>query len=58
MNFRIKDKLSNIMLALLFVITDFLLTLFTMGLFGAAHGLSNLSHISYSDETWHSYTLP
>ena len=41
-------------------------TLFRMGLFGAAHGWrvakrppsKNLSHISYRDETWHSYTLP
>ena len=38
-----------------------------MGFFGAAHGwgvgflappLQSLSHISYTDETWHSYTLP
>ena len=32
-----------------------------MGLFGTAHadgGPKNLSHISYNDETWHSYTLP
>ena len=31
-----------------------------MGFFGAAHGrgAKNLSHISYNDETWHSYTLP
>ena len=35
-----------------------------MGLFGAAHGWGRrqngftLSHISYTDETWHSYTLP
>ena len=38
-----------------------------MGLFGAAHGwrgsgrgggCKNMSHISYIDETWHSYTLP
>ena len=37
-----------------------------MGLFGAAHGwegflaflAKNLSHISYKDETWQSYTLP
>ena len=42
-----------------------------MGLFGAPHGVgdegegqkkaltsSNLSHISYNDETWHSCTLP
>ena len=38
------------------------LTLFRMGLFGAAHGWGtppeNLSHISYNDENWHSYTLP
>ena len=42
------------------------LTLFRMGLFGAAHGCGdqkgplsyNLSHISYNDETWHTYTLP
>ena len=27
-----------------------------MGLFGAAP--KNPSHISYNDETWHSYTLP
>ena len=33
-----------------------LLTLFRMGIFGAAH--RNLSHISYNDETWHGYTLP
>ena len=47
----------------------YLLTLFRMGSFGAAHGWrgeggvkkaplpKNLSHISYNDETWHSYTL-
>ena len=38
-----------------------------MGLFGATHGWrgakrpsppSNLSHISYNDETSHTYTLP
>ena len=36
-----------------------------MDLFEAAHGWGakrppplNLSHISYKDETWHSYTLP
>ena len=34
-----------------------------MGNFGAAHELGggppeDLSHISYNDETWHSYTLP
>ena len=37
-----------------------------MGIFGAAHGWNgkplppslNLSHISYNDETWHSYALP
>ena len=30
-----------------------------MGFFGAAHGCGRyLSHISYNDETWHSYTLP
>ena len=47
------------------------LTLFRMGLFGAAHGLTgrgggakrapsplNLSHISYNHETWHTYVLP
>ena len=44
------------------------LTLFRMGLFGVAHGWrgwgqkgpppSKLSHISYTDETLHSYTLP
>ena len=37
-----------------------------MGFFGAAHGWGgakrpspplNLAHISYNDETWHSYTL-
>ena len=28
-----------------------------MDLFGAAHPSLNLSHISYNDETWHSYTL-
>ena len=40
------------------------LSLFRMGFFGAAHGLArgkayppqNLSHISYNNETWHSYT--
>ena len=47
----------------------YLLTLFRMGFFGAADGWrgggikkapppKNLSHISYNDETWHSYTLP
>ena len=49
-----------------------ILTLFKMGFFGAAHGWwgaggggegegqkgLNLSHISYNDETWNSYTLP
>ena len=42
------------------------LTLFWMGLFGAAHGwgggetalAKNLSDISYYNETWHTYTLP
>ena len=44
------------------------LTIFRMGFFGAAHGwvegakkaptAKNLSHISYNDETWHSYILP
>ena len=29
--------------------------LFWMGIFGAAHGGA---HISYNDDTWHSYTLP
>ena len=39
-----------------------------MGFFGAAHGWGggglfgppplNPPHISYNDETWHSYTLP
>ena len=32
-----------------------------MDIFGAAHGwggAKNLSHKSYNDETWHSYTLP
>ena len=32
-----------------------------MGILGAAHGWggkNNLSHISYNDETWHSYSLP
>ena len=46
------------------------LTLFSMGLFGAAHGMmedeggarrlphpSNLSHIFYNDETWYRYTF-
>ena len=38
------------------------LTLFRMGIFWAAHGWGRpkrapLSHISYNDETWHSYTL-
>ena len=37
------------------------LNLFRMGFFGGAHGWGvkqNLLHISYNDETWHSYTLP
>ena len=35
------------------------LTLFRMGPFWAVHGCGAfLSHISYNDETWHSYTLP
>ena len=36
-----------------------------MGIFEAAHGWGtkkappkNLSHISYNDKTWYSYTLP
>ena len=30
-----------------------------MGFFGAAHGWGGAFwHISYNDETWHSYTLP
>ena len=45
---------------------DKALTLFRMGIFGAAHRLGvkkapppyNLSHISYNDETWNSYILP
>ena len=41
---------------------SFPLTLFRVGFFGDAYGLGggtkkNLSHISYNDETWHSYTL-
>ena len=45
----------------------YILTLFRMGIFGAAHrwwGAKkvppplNLWQISYNDETWHSYTLP
>ena len=47
-----------------------LLTLFSMGPFGAAHRCAgegggtkrptpwNLSHISHNDETWNSYTSP
>ena len=38
MNFRIEDKPGKIMLALLFVVTSLLLTLFRMGPFGAANG--------------------
>ena len=49
-------------------VNDIPLTLFSMGFFGAAHGwggagvakkspLENLSHITYNDETRHSYTL-
>ena len=38
MNFKIEDKPGNLMLALLFFVTGLLLTLFTMGLFAAAHG--------------------
>ena len=30
--------------------------LLRMGLFGLL--MENLSHMSYNDETWHSYTLP
>ena len=44
---------------------SFCLTLFMMGLFGAAHGwgeakrlpLPKICHTSYNDETWHTYTL-
>ena len=40
-----------------------MLTLFRMGLFGAAYGWGEgvdkkVSHVSCNDETWHSYTLP
>ena len=31
---------------------------FVMDFFVKAPSLLNLSHISYNDETWHSYTLP
>ena len=46
-----------------------MLTLLRMGYFGASHGWEglgaeqkghrpqNVSHISYNDETWHSFTL-
>ena len=43
------------------------LTLFTMGIFAAAHGWGgaksppppkNLTHISHNNEIWHSYNLP
>ena len=45
-----------------------MLTLFSMGLFGAAHGChgwivvqkaaAKICHISYNDEIWYNYTLP
>ena len=46
--------------------TDEWLTLFRIGFLGAAHRWGeqkgpppeNLSHISYNDEIWHTYTLP
>ena len=52
MNFRDQDKPGNIMLALLFLVTGLLLTLFRMGLFGAAHGwvakkASSLKSVTY-----------
>ena len=46
-------------------ILPLMLTLFRMGIFRATHGWGQkgpppyyLSHISYNDETFHSYTLP
>ena len=48
-----------------YIVLQFL-TLFKMGLFGAAHGwreaqkappLENLSHIFYIGESWYTYTL-
>ena len=51
------------------VSADFILTLFRMGYFGAAHGwrgeggakrlpfLKSVTDIYYNDKTWHSYTL-
>ena len=46
--------------------TFYILTVFRMGLFVAAHGYGeqkgpppwNLSHKSYNDKVWHTYTLP
>ena len=35
---------------------NFPLTLFRMGFYGPP--LPKICHISYNDETWHSYTLP
>ena len=49
------------------LVNELLINPIENGLFGAAHGWGAkrpppfpkiLSHISYNDETWHSYTLP
>ena len=63
------DNLKNDFLTLGFLKTQLLvLILFRIGFFGAADGWGGkgkktpppytLPHISYNDETWHSYTLP
>ena len=55
-------QLSSVKLKKNFLEPTDVLTLFRMGNFGAAPGWGgppeDLSHISYNDETWHSYTLP
>ena len=57
MNFKIEDKPGNLMLALLFFVTGLLLTLFTMGLFAAAHGwvakkVPSLKSVTYILQWW------
>ena len=62
----IKQSQMKIICPFYFVLQ--VLTLFRMGLFGAARGcgeegaksspLYNLSHVSYIDENWHSSTVP
>ena len=60
--FTFLKELGNYILCIIRSWSLFCLTLFRMGLFGAAHGWAKrtsptLKSVTY-DETWHSYTLP